>query len=256
MVNNKNEKFSQRLRELRREKNVSQNVLSKSIGVSSGLISLYESGKRIPTINIASKIASFFDVSVDYLLGNTDEPLPNPESDEKQKMQTIEEIISNISEEDKSKIDIEALKRALNKALVVARRIPYLISISKGKSLDEQIKNAENTFLIPKKMKADFALKMQDDSMRPYIKMGDTILCLKTNKLEKDDIGVFTNKKLGVLVRKYTEYENAVILRTVNVNWENGEIVIPKKEFRREWKIAAKVVGIFQTFEKETSNKE
>ena len=246
MVNNKNEKFSQRLRELRRERNVSQNELSKRIGVSPSLISLYEGGKRIPTINIASKIASFFEVSVDYLLGNVNEPSPNLANDEEMRKQTIEKIISGLLKKDKNKIDLDALKKALNESLVVTIRIPYLNSIPIGKTLNDLIKDAKETFLIPKEIKADFAFEIQDDSMKPYLKAGDTILCLKTSELEKDDIGILISKKRGGIVRKYTEYGDVVMLRTINTNWEDSEIAIPKREFRREWKIVAKMVGLFQ----------
>lgn len=63
--------FSQRLRKLRREKDISQKVLGEHIGCSEGSVSLYEQGKRSPDYEMLLKIADFFSVSTDYLLGKT-----------------------------------------------------------------------------------------------------------------------------------------------------------------------------------------
>lgn len=65
--------FENRIRELRNEKNIYQKELAKVIGVSSGAIAMYETGKRSPDKELLDKIANFFDVSVDYLLGRTNE---------------------------------------------------------------------------------------------------------------------------------------------------------------------------------------
>lgn len=51
------------------------NPVGKEIGVSSGAITKWKNG-TIPPADTLMSIASFFDVSVDYLLGNTDEKNP------------------------------------------------------------------------------------------------------------------------------------------------------------------------------------
>ncbi len=66
-------KFPQRLRELRKEKNISQSSLGKIVGVSKSTISLYEAGKRQSDYDILVKLADFFNVSTDYLLGRTED---------------------------------------------------------------------------------------------------------------------------------------------------------------------------------------
>ena len=58
-----------RLRELRKENKLSQEKLGKILGVSKVSVSGYESGNRIPSLEILNKILNFFDVSADYLLG-------------------------------------------------------------------------------------------------------------------------------------------------------------------------------------------
>lgn len=52
--------------------NVSNKDLSQNVGVSSGNISDWKSGRSKPNIDTIIKIADYLDVSVDYLLGRTD----------------------------------------------------------------------------------------------------------------------------------------------------------------------------------------
>ena len=63
------EKFSYRLTVLLDEHNMSQTQLAKKVGTTNVTICRYINGERIPKIDVASKIASVFNVSLDYLLG-------------------------------------------------------------------------------------------------------------------------------------------------------------------------------------------
>ncbi len=63
-----------RLREIRRAKGVSQLKLAMDLNTSQNTISRYETGEREPGINELIKLADYFGVSVDYLIGRTDNP--------------------------------------------------------------------------------------------------------------------------------------------------------------------------------------
>lgn len=56
---------------------VTNKALSTAIGVSSGNISDWKSGKSKPNIDAITKIADYLDCSIDYLLGRTDNPAIN-----------------------------------------------------------------------------------------------------------------------------------------------------------------------------------
>lgn len=62
-----------RIRELRIELDLEQKELAKILNVHKGTISNWENNKRNPDNEMISKIADYFKVSVDYLLGRTDE---------------------------------------------------------------------------------------------------------------------------------------------------------------------------------------
>ncbi len=60
-----------RLKELRKEKKVSQYELAKFLGVTSQAYSYYEREERELGYEALTKLAKYFDVSIDYLLGNS-----------------------------------------------------------------------------------------------------------------------------------------------------------------------------------------
>ena len=64
--------FGERLRELRKEKGLSQDEFAKILGTSKQILSRYELGQRSPKIEQVSKYAEKLKVSVDYLLGDTE----------------------------------------------------------------------------------------------------------------------------------------------------------------------------------------
>ncbi|KIN80923.1 helix-turn-helix domain-containing protein [Clostridium botulinum] len=65
--------FGDRLKELREEKDFTQEELGKFLNVSRQAVSSYEKGENEPTIDALVKIANIFNVSLDYLLGRTKE---------------------------------------------------------------------------------------------------------------------------------------------------------------------------------------
>lgn len=66
--------FSDRLRELRKDKKISQAALAKEVGVSPRVYQDYEYGKREAQMTTLVRMADFFGVSLDYLTGRTDTP--------------------------------------------------------------------------------------------------------------------------------------------------------------------------------------
>ncbi len=65
-------KFADRLKELRLEKNLSQNELAKRVNVSVACINRWENGLRIPNIDSIVALCRFFECSADYLIGLED----------------------------------------------------------------------------------------------------------------------------------------------------------------------------------------
>jgi DNA-binding XRE family transcriptional regulator len=66
-----NIKFTERLKELRKEKNLTQKQLSKLINVSEDCIYFWEKGRSEPSILDLINLSNVFEVSIDYLVGKT-----------------------------------------------------------------------------------------------------------------------------------------------------------------------------------------
>jgi len=64
--------FSKKLQELRKNKSLSQPELAKELGVSDRSISLWERGISMPNTETTIKIADYFEVTIDCLLGRND----------------------------------------------------------------------------------------------------------------------------------------------------------------------------------------
>lgn len=114
-------KFNERLRILRHDLGLTQTDLSKKLGVGRTTISEYEKGKIVPKKDGLIKLANIFGVSVEYLLGLTDEELPlyNNEKENLNKSIRVEDHIlacmSKIKHTDLDEYNIIYKNRKLNK---------------------------------------------------------------------------------------------------------------------------------------------
>ena len=66
--------FSERLKSLRLSHKLTQKQLSVKVGLSELAIQNYESQRRKPAYDVLITFADYFDVSIDYLVGRSDDP--------------------------------------------------------------------------------------------------------------------------------------------------------------------------------------
>lgn len=115
--------FNQRMKELRAEENITLEELAKALSTTKSTLSRYENNLRTPNADFINQLAKYFNVSVDYLLGNSND-------------KNIDE--SKISEIDKKLIDdITSLDDDLKKE---AEKYIELLKIKQNldKNKDEQ----------------------------------------------------------------------------------------------------------------------
>lgn len=70
----------QRLKEIREDKDLLQKEVADFLKIKQQQYSEYEIGKRLIPINYLSKLADFYNTSIDYLVGKTDERKAYPKS--------------------------------------------------------------------------------------------------------------------------------------------------------------------------------
>ena len=66
--------FPNRLKECRNRKNVTQKSVAQFLGIGERSYQNYEYGEREPSLATVIKLADYFNVSLDYLVGRSDNP--------------------------------------------------------------------------------------------------------------------------------------------------------------------------------------
>ena len=106
--------FIKRLYSLLEETNTTQRELAEKVNVTEVTISRYLSGERSPRIEIINKIAKYFKVSVDYLLGRTDIKNTNIHKEVDEEFITMYASYKQLSDTDKGilKATLDAIVNA------------------------------------------------------------------------------------------------------------------------------------------------
>ena len=87
--------IGKKIKDLRLEKNISQEQLGKILNVSTSMIGMYEIDARNPSYEVLNKLADYFDVTTDYLLDRTDKR----NFDNKESIQQLKEKILKVLKE-------------------------------------------------------------------------------------------------------------------------------------------------------------
>lgn len=112
--------FAERLKELRKEKNMTQVQLAEALGVSKGTIAMWEIGKREPNFETLDRLSDIFDKRIDYILGySNDASSPQPTEEDIDQLgrwvvedQFREIIMAYLSLDEYGKTAVESLIKA------------------------------------------------------------------------------------------------------------------------------------------------
>ena len=89
--------FSRRLKELREKSNLSMEQLAKILNVTKSRINMWENNGTVPRSEVLIKLAKYFGVSTDYLLGNNDS---REISTENQKLSSLQRNLGKLNEDE------------------------------------------------------------------------------------------------------------------------------------------------------------
>lgn len=102
--------IGQRIRDLRKQKRMSQTELAKSAGVSQTTVTAWETGKAEPSSSAVAKLADIFNVTTDYLLGR-----PNKQETKKDDVElSDDDVIMTWQGKPLSDEDRELIRRIMN----------------------------------------------------------------------------------------------------------------------------------------------
>ena len=72
--------YFRRIRDLREDRDIKQKTVAEYLGMDPTVYRRYEKGVRSVPVDVALKLADYYKVSTDYLLGRTDDPTPPQKS--------------------------------------------------------------------------------------------------------------------------------------------------------------------------------
>lgn len=218
--------FSERLRKLRTEKDLSQKELGDMFSLSKQTISGYESGSRNPDPVTLQKLAGFFAVSTDYLLGRTD--IKKPIDKKFDILSAMEDNDFQITSGDTPLTPEQRLgiARVLDNPSVLKPQkfsVPMLGHIRAGiPLLSEQ--NVIGEVSIPDDLagRADFALRVSGDSMvGAGISDGDIVICKQAERANQGQVVVALVNHDETTLKFLIKENGREVLRAANPRFED-----------------------------------
>lgn len=196
-------KYSNRVKELRLAKSLSQEQLAEKIGLTKQAISQYERGDRNPSMAVLGALCDFFNVSSDYLLGKD--------------VVTLRFVGKNEIDKLESKSSI---------------RIPVLGRVAAGVPIDAIEDVLEDWEEIPEAMAATgdfFGLRVKGDSMQPRIAEGDVVIVRSQPDAESGDVVIVQVNGDHATCKRLMKHETGISLISFNpmyapINFTNEEI--------------------------------
>ena len=174
--------FAERLKSLREERTVSQKELASALDVAQSAVGNWESGARQPNLDRLRKLASFFEVPVGYLLGAEERPASDPDR----------------------------------------HRVPVLGYVRAGLPLtaEELVLGYEDVSREIADAGDHFALRVQGDSMEPYLLSGDVVIVRQQEDVDSGDTAVVLIRGEDATVKKLVKHDNGVALVASNPKYE------------------------------------
>ena len=173
--------FAQRLKELRKLRGISQVALSSELGLSQQAVGKWETGRSTPDPAMLARIAAFFEVSTDYLLGRA-----------------------------QSAASTDGWRAAGEYP------IPIIGTVRAGYGALALEEDYGEEYARVKDPQNYFYLLVKGDSMEPRIFEGDLALVRRQQTLESGELGVVVFGDDEGTLKKYIRRGNTVILQPFN----------------------------------------
>ena len=183
--------YSDRIRELRTMRQMSQQELADMLDVNKVTVSQYERGVRKPDINILTALCDIFNVSADYLLGK-----------ESVTMRLVD------------KSGLQKLDRG-------GKRIPVLGRVAAGIPIDaiEDVLDWEDISEDMSKTGEFFGLRIKGDSMQPRMVEGDVVIVRRQPDAESGDIVIVQVNGDTATCKRLSKHESGISLISFNPSY-------------------------------------
>jgi len=227
----------ERLRILRRDRELTKRDLVALLPINYSTYANYESGFREPNSVTLQILAKFFEVSIDYILGVSDNRrradeiavLTDEEHDFIMKFRQLDthgrELVDFIMIKEYDRVSLINVKsteviNTHDNEWVVLQVYQQSASAGLGNYLNDESDNDYELMRFvatPISIKADFCVRIKGDSMEPKICDGDIVFVKAAPQIDPDNVGIFVYdgeaycKRLRIDIKK-----GAVVLESLN----------------------------------------
>ena len=241
--------IAERLRTLRREKNLSKRELVGLLPINYSTYANYESGFREPNSEVLQMLARHFNVSIDYLMGMTENRrkadevaiLTNEEHDHITKYRQLDahgkSLIDVVVSKELERVNflganIQAGNKNADDQWITLNVYHQQASAGLGSYLtdDSDVDFEVMRFVAtPVSQKADFCVKIRGDSMEPKICDGDIVFVKAAPKVEPDNVGIFIYDGEAYCKRlRVDNKKSAIYLESLNKSYAPKQVTQPE----------------------------
>ncbi|MFN8238599.1 MAG: helix-turn-helix domain-containing protein [Chitinophagales bacterium] len=157
-----------KIKQLREEKNLSQEDFGSKIGVKRASVGMIETGKQQPTIETLDNIVNIFGVDYNWLLGKSDETTPKTTPNTTPNEEIVVSLTPNMTPNVTPNAEIG----------IPLIPIEAMAGLGAGESTAVFENQIQERLIIPEfKGKVDFYIKVTGNSMYPRYQSGDIVAC-------------------------------------------------------------------------------
>ncbi|MDR0273716.1 MAG: XRE family transcriptional regulator [Clostridiales bacterium] len=241
--------ISERLRMLRKERDLSKRDLVNQLPINYSTYANYESGFREPNSEVLQILSRYFGVSLDYLLGVSDnrkkaEDIAILTDDENTFIKNYRqldthgrEVVDIVMQKEVERVSfLSTRSESINKPLiddkwVVLKVYDQKASAGLGNYFDDNCdRQYEEMRFVATQVseKADFCVRIMGDSMEPKICDGDIVFVKAVPKVDPDNVGIFLYDGESYCKRLRVDHrKGVVILESLNKAFAPKEIAQP-----------------------------
>jgi len=241
--------IAERLRGLRREKNLSKRELVNMLPLNYSTYANYESGFREPNSEVLQLLARHFGVSIDYLMGVSENRKKADEiailNDDEHEYITQyrqldshgREVINLILQKELERVNfigskpVVGQKQIIDGQWVALQVYQQRASAGLGSYLSDE---SDNDYELMRFMatsvsqKADFCVRVRGDSMEPKIRDGAIVFVKAVPKVDPDNVGIFVYDGEAYCKRLRIDHKKgAIYLESLNKSYAPKHITQP-----------------------------
>jgi repressor LexA len=233
--------FGHNLIALREQRNISRKELAQALGIPYTTLRNYETEQREPGHKLLIEIAQMFNVSIDFLVGNvvSKENAPSISDEAKDIAKRYDELDKWGKTTVKAVINTEhervSTETAPEPQISTTRIIPLYLSPAAAGYTSPIFGEDYEDYEVPASADADYAVRIDGDSMEPYIKDKSIVLVKKTVDLKIGDVGIFSVDNDMYCKQYCQDHIGNVYLFSLNRKRKDADITIWNNSGQTLW---------------------